>query len=247
MARNDNKTARRTLEVFEAFHQRKVPLSLAELARIVRAPTSSCHGIVRTMMMRGYLYNAGADRNLYPTKRLLQIAETIAQHDPVLGRITSSLARLRDASGETIVLGKWQDGVVLYLDVVEGRQMIRYTARSGQRHPAAASSIGKAILAQMDSKALAAWLKAHPLGKAGIKINLTLRQLHRQLRETRASGYCIAGGETEADVMAVAIALPSDGDPLGIAIAGPQTRIEPAAHRHGALLLKLRRELIDTK
>lgn len=246
MARNDNKTTRRTLEVFEAFHRRKTPLSLTELARIMKAPMSSCHGIVRTMMARGYLYNVGAEHNLYPTKRLLQMAETIARHDPVLPRITSSLARLRDASGETLVLGKWQDGAVVYLDVVESRHTIRFSAQPGQIQPVAASSIGKAILAEMDSAALAAWLSAHPLRGAGIKINLSLRQLHQQLKATRAAGYCVAGGETEADVMAVAVAIPSSGEPLGIAIAGPQARIEPAAHQHGALLLRLRQDIIET-
>lgn len=246
MARNDNKTARRTLEVFEAFHRRQSPLSLTELARLLRVPMSSCHGIVRTMVARGYLYNVDADRNLYPTKRLLQVAEGIARNDPMLKRITSALARLRDASGESVVLGKWQDDVVVYLDVLEGRQTIRYTARPGQTQPVVASSIGKAILAQMNDRAVTAWLKAHPLRKAGSRINISLRQLHQQLRMARSSGYCIAGGEIEANVMAVAVAIPSNGDPLGVAIVGPQMRIEPLAHRHGAWLLEFRQDIVTT-
>jgi DNA-binding IclR family transcriptional regulator len=245
MARIDNKTTRRTLEVFEAFHQRKTPISLTELARILRAPISSCHGIVRTLIARGYLYNVDAERNLYPTKRLLRLAETVAGNDPMLRRLTSSLSHLRDLSGETLVLGKWQNDVVIYLDVVESQQMIRYSAQPGDRQPVHFSSIGKAILAQMDDAALAAWLAANPLERQAPKMNMTARQLHRELKAARASGYCVAGGETEKDVMAVAIAVPAHGDSVGIAIAGPRSRIKPAARRHGALLLKLRKEIVD--
>ena len=245
MARNDNKTARRTLAIFEAFHQRKAPLSLTELARIVQAPMSSCHGIVRTMTARGYLYNVDASRNLYPTKRLLQIAETIVRNDPLLRRITSSLGSLRDACGETVVLGKWQSSVVVYLDVAESRQTIRFAARPGQAQPVAASSIGKAILAEMDDKGISAWLKAHPLRRTGTRINLSLSQLRRQLKAARVSGYCISDGETDSDVMAVAVTIPSNDDPLGVSIAGPRARIEPRINRHGALLLKFRQDIVD--
>jgi DNA-binding IclR family transcriptional regulator len=203
MARVDNKTARRTLEVFEAFHQRRTPISLTELARILKAPISSCHGIVRTLVARGYLYNVDAERSLYPTKRLLRIAETIAGNDPILRRLTSSLSQLRDVSSETLVLGKWQDNVVVYLDVAESQQTIRYSAQPGDMQPVHFSSIGKAILAQMDDERCAAWLAANPLERQAPKMNINARQLQRELKATRASGYCVAGGETAKDVMAV--------------------------------------------
>jgi IclR family transcriptional regulator, acetate operon repressor len=244
MARADNKTARRTLEVFEAFQQRKLPMSLTELARIMRVPMSSCHGIVRTLIARGYLYNVDAERTIYPTKRLLQIAEAIIGNDPILRRLSSSLSHLRDVSGETLVLGKWQRGAVVYLDVVESHQTIRYSAQAGDIQPVYFSSIGKALLAQMDNDALATWLAANPLKRQNLRMNTSLRQLHRELTATRTLGYCVAGGETTKDVMAVAIAVPSRGDPIGVAIAGPHVRMKPAARRHGALLLKLRNELV---
>jgi DNA-binding IclR family transcriptional regulator len=105
------------------------------------------------------------------------------------------------------------------------------------------SSIGKAILAQMDSGTLGSWLAANPLERQTAQPKFSVGQLRRELTATRTLGYCVAGGETTKDVMAVAIAVPSGGDPVGVAIAGPQFRVEPEARRHGALLLELRREI----
>lgn len=142
-------------------------------------------------------------------------------------------------------MGKWHGNVVVYLDVVESRQAIRYSAQPGDMQPVDFSSIGKAILAQMDDEALAAWLAANPLERQAPKMNTSVRQLHRELKAARASGYCVAGGETAKDVIAVAIAMPSRGDPIGVAIAGPHSRIKPPARRHGELLLSLRKEIAD--
>lgn len=242
MARTDNKTTRRTLEVLEAFQRHKVPMSLTELARTLRAPISSCHGIVRTLIARGYLYNVDADRNLYPTKRLLRIAETIAANDPVLRRLAPSLVELRDASGETLILGKRQDNVVVYLDVVESQQTIRYSAQPGDTKPLHSSSIGKALLAEMDGKALDVWLAHNPLKRKTAQTIISARKLRAELEAGRAVGYHTSSGETTADVMAVAIAIPSGGDPVGVTIAGPLFRIQPQLQRHAVLLLKLRKE-----
>jgi IclR family transcriptional regulator, acetate operon repressor len=241
--RPDNKTAGRTLEIFEAFHKRRAPVSLTELAHLLKAPVSSCHGIVRTLIARGYLYSIDADRTLYPTKRLLRIAESIESNDPILGRLVSSLSRLRDVSGETLVLGKWQDKVVVYLDVVESRQAIRYSAQPGDTRPVHFSSIGKALLANMDDEAVAKWFSANPVERLNQRTTTSTRQIAREIEMARKLGYCVAAGETTADVMALATAVPSDRDPIGIAIAGPIDRMKQSVKRHAALLLALRKEI----
>ncbi len=242
MARADNKTTRRTLQVLEAFQRHKAPMSLTELARALKAPISSCHGIVRTLLSWGYLYTVDDNRNLYPTGRLLRIAETIAANDPALNRLAGWLARLRDASEETVILGKRQDNVVLYLDVVESRQTIRYSAQPGDTKPLHSSSIGRALLAEMDGQELDGWLAETPLERKTALTITSPRRLRLEIEGGKAAGYHVSSGETTDGVMAVAVAIRSGRGAMGIAIAGPLSRIEPQAQRHAALLLKLKKE-----
>jgi DNA-binding IclR family transcriptional regulator len=242
VARTDNKTTRRTLEILEAFHRHKAPMSLTELARVLKAPVSSCHGIVRTLISRGYLYHVDADRTLYPTRRLLGIAEAIAANDPALRELAASLADLRDASGETLILGKRQDNAVLYLDVIESRQTIRYSAQAGDTKPLHSSSIGRALLADMAPEAFDAWLAKAPLERRTPLTVTSPRRLRHEIEAARDAGYHTSSGETTEGVMAVAVAIRLGGLPMGVAIAGPQFRIEPQLQRHANLLLKLRRD-----
>ncbi len=55
----DVKVAGRTLDIIEAFSQRRAPLLLTELAAAIGAPKSSCSELIRTLKRRGYLYALG--------------------------------------------------------------------------------------------------------------------------------------------------------------------------------------------
>src|SRR3546814_16140965 len=76
MDMNDGvKTAVRTVNLFEAFSRRKGPMTLTQLADALSAPISSCHGLVRTLSARGYLYPSEQNRAIYPPKRLFERSE----------------------------------------------------------------------------------------------------------------------------------------------------------------------------
>jgi IclR family acetate operon transcriptional repressor len=226
-ANGNVKTAGRTLDVFETFEAVRRPLSLSELARNLDIPVSSCHALVRTLKGRGYLYAVG-ERGLYPTRRILGLARTIAAHDPVLERLAPYLKTLRDATGETVLLGKRQDDCVVYLDVVEGPQTIRYTAQPGDLKPLHSSAIGKAMLGECGTAELDRLLAALPLPRVTPATVTDAARLAEEIRAGRAAGLYMTRGENVPDVMALAAAVRVNDEPYGIAVAGPLGRVEAA-------------------
>jgi IclR family acetate operon transcriptional repressor len=62
--------------LFEAFADAGGPLSLTEISQRISVPISSCHSIVRTLQIRGYVYVIEERKRIYPTKRLLGIAQS---------------------------------------------------------------------------------------------------------------------------------------------------------------------------
>jgi len=159
------KTAARTLDVFEIFAKVRDPMTLTELAARLGSPVSSCHALVRTLQARGYVYVLDARKRVYPTKRMLAVAQQIALNDPILERIGPVLEALMQETGETVILGKRQGDAVTYLDVIEGRQTIRYAANPGDTKPLHASAIGKAMLGTLDDADLSRLLKRLALPK----------------------------------------------------------------------------------
>lgn len=237
------RTAERTLTIFEAFESARGPLSLSELAHATDLPISSCHGLVQTLLSRGYLYSAGRRRQFYPTRRLLDLAQTLAAHDSFIDRIAASLHALRDRTKETVIVGKRQGDAVLYLDVIEGLHTIRYSARPGEYKPLHSSSIGKAMLGGLAPEALDAWLAEHRLKRITEDTITDAARLRRDLAEGRRRGYFVTRGENVADVTALAISLSINHERLGIALAGPSHRMHAQEARLATRLLELKRQL----
>lgn len=230
------KSAARALDVFEAFATARRPLTLKELAAAIAAPASSCHGLVRTLQARGYLYET-ARRRLYPTRRLLDVGRAVAAHDPLLERLAPVLAGLRDNTGETVILGQRQGGRVVYLEVAEGPRTVRYTAAPGEHKPLHSSAIGKALLGTLPAAERAALIAAEGLPRVTADTITDSERLEADLAAGRARGVFVTRGENVADVMAVAVPVVVNGERLGIAVAGPRARMEAAATEHARTLL----------
>lgn len=220
------KTAARTLDVFEVFARAKTPLTLTELANLIGSPVSSCHALVKTLQSRGYVYVLDERKRVYPTKRLLAAAQEIARNDPVLERLAPVLSALLRESGETVILGKRQGERITYLEVLEGRHTIRYSAEPGDTKPLHSSAIGKAMLGTLREGELQKLLKKLPLASITGHTITVVDELVRDLREGRERGYFVTRGENVVEVMGVAIARSIGDEPYGLAVAGPVYRCE---------------------
>mgnify|MGYP001495108388 CR=1 FL=1 len=220
------RAAARTLDIIESFAAAGGPLSLSELAAAIGAPMSSCHAIVRTLQARGYLYALERKRRLHPTRRLYDVAIAIARHDPLLERLRPALAALRDCTGETVVLARREGDEVVYLDVLESPQTIRYATRPGEKKPIHSSSLGKALLSVDDRAAFDAFLRRSPLRPITPNTITDGDVLWRQLQEGRRAGYIASRSENVIDVTAVAMLLEIGGETLALALAGPVGRYQ---------------------
>ncbi|HRP95343.1 MAG TPA: IclR family transcriptional regulator [Rhodocyclaceae bacterium] len=219
------KTAARTLDLFEVFAQTQAPLSLTDLSQRLHAPISSCHALVRTLQSRGYLYVLERRKRVYPTKRMLQVVEAIAGHDPLLEAVAPVLERLRDRLGETVILGNRQEDSVIYLEVVEGTHTVRYAAKPGDAKPLHSSAIGKAMLSGLKPDQLRALLERLPLARVTANTLTDIDTLLDDIEQGRRNGYFVTRGENVEDVSAIAIRREVNGEPFGIAIAGPSERL----------------------
>lgn len=229
--------AGRALDVFEVFAALHEPMSLTELSARIEAPLSTCHNLVRVLQLRGYVYALDHPRRFYPSKRIFEIASAIATHDPIVQRVLPILTALRDATGETVIIGKRQGDEVIYLEVIEGTHLIRYREEPGARKPLHSSAIGKAVLGSMDDDALAAFLRGRTFAQKTDRTIVAADRLLQDLSVSRERGYYMTVGENVSEVEAIAIVTHMVGQTLAIALAGPISRMQ---EHQAALVTALR-------
>jgi DNA-binding IclR family transcriptional regulator len=201
---------------------------------------SSCFGIVRTLEARGYLYEVKARGGYYPTKLLFEHARTIASHDPLAERFVPLLEKLREQTGETVLLAKRLDRQAVYLAVLDGLHSIRYSPKVGEFRPLHASASGKALLGGLAPVLRDELLAGMKLPRVTSRTITSRAALEADLEQARARGWYVTHGETVADLMAVAVPVELNGEIYSVALAGPMQRMEGAQKRQVKLLQELR-------
>jgi DNA-binding IclR family transcriptional regulator len=218
------KTAKRTLDIFEAFAAKQEPLTLSDLARQIRSPISSCHGVIRTLKARGYVYLLDK-RRYYPTRKLLDLGSRISPHDPVMERLLPHLETLRARTDETVMIGKREGDEIIYVVTIESVQTIRYSLHAGDRRPVHASAVGKALLGLLPDERLVEELRRLKL-KRFTDATLAADGLIADIRKSRRRGYFVTRGEFDPGGMGVARAFSIESESFAVGVAGPLSRVK---------------------
>lgn len=220
------KSAIRTVQLFSVFAEKKRPLSLAEIAERMKAPKSSCFELIQTFIHLGYVIALDGGKTYYPSRRLFETAEQINQFNPIREKVERALKSLRDATGETIFIGRLQGNQVAYTEVFDGTHAIRFTASSGDLKAIHASALGKALLGSLDEEAQNQLIGELKLTRFSEHTITRKKDLKDSLIQSEKQGIYTTVGEDLADVMAVAVPVKIQGHQLAIGIAGPVQRMQ---------------------
>jgi IclR family acetate operon transcriptional repressor len=230
------KSALRTLQILEIFAEMRRPLTLGELARSIDTPKSSCLALLVTLTERGYLYRVGPDASYYPTRRWLDNASQVAEHDSVAPDVKASLERLRDSTGETAIDAVLVGDRSVYLDVVESTELVRFTARAGESKPLHASASGRAQMGVLEEKERKALMGKLSLERITSRTRVSQRSLEQTVQEEWLRGWSANYGEFRPDVISVASGLKLHGTIHALVIAAPYQRVEAKVERIGEML-----------
>lgn len=236
------KSAQRIIEIFELYATRGEPATLTSIASALKMPKSSCLALLTTLASNGYLYEV-RQSGYYPTRRWLDKAQAISANDPLAEMIRPVLTGLRETTGETLIFGKLSDERILYIEVVESWQTLRYTAVAGEFKPLHGTASGKAALSalpEVERKALIATLDLKKLTPRTIT---DISTLERDIEEGIERGWHISHGENVADATAIAVPVLMRKDIYVLIVAGPAPRMETKLDAMGQRLREARREI----
>lgn len=231
------KTADRTLDLVELFAREQRPLSLSEMAELMGIPTSSAHGLVKTLQARSYLYEISRKLGYFPTKKLAQLTASITRAMPLLGTLEPHLSQLRENTNETVVLGKQQGDSVTYLDVFECHQSVRFSPAIGEAKPLHSTASGKAILASMPSAELEQFLRRAVFERHTPHTITDVELLRQNIETGRRRGWFNIEGEHIPDLMSIAAPVRIGDQTYVVIIGGPIQRFKPLMDAHARQLL----------
>jgi IclR family acetate operon transcriptional repressor len=190
------------------------PVGVSELARTTGIDKSAAHRLAVTLQAAGWL-DKTVDGRWRVTPDLIHLARQAGRASLVTS-MHPVLERLRDDTGETVILVAIDHDRLLVLDKAESRHALRISP-PGPHLPLRHSSAARAVAAHARSDELA-----------------DLRQIdpsldERTLSEVRRRGWAINDREIVSDTRVVGTAVRrADGLPLAaVIIAAPTSRVGP--------------------
>jgi DNA-binding IclR family transcriptional regulator len=212
----EHRTVSRVTTILEAAGQSKDGVRLAGLAALLDAPKSSVHGLVKGLVATGYLEERAGVYRLGPALDVL----VRPAHAEIVPSARRALESLQVAFDETAMLCRLVGDAVVYVEMVESSQMIRYAAPLNRRRPLYPTSSGKCFLAHFSPRRRQAYLAEHvEEARRG--------RVEEELDRIREQGYAVNRGETVPDVSAAASPILVGDRVVGcLAVAGPSARLD---------------------
>jgi DNA-binding IclR family transcriptional regulator len=222
-----SKIVDRTLDLLELFAEEKRPLSLSDIARLLKIPISSCHDVLQAMQARGYLYELAPRAGYYPTLRLQEIGKTISDHDPVVLRAEMRLRSLRDQLDESVLLAKVSGLQAHYLLTFEPTHPLRFTLKVGDNvRGLFATSGGRALLGSLDDQSLQQILATARIEPMTRRTITDMTDLRAAIEAGRARGWYLNREESQDGVTTISAPFRWSSAVYIVTVAGPSTRLD---------------------
>lgn len=217
----------RTLDVLEMLSTRADGLTLTQLTEALRMPKNSVFRIATTLTLRGYAERNETSKAYSLTRRLLAISHAAIGGRRLLEAASPVLTALRDATGETALLGTLSGAQGVVLDQVPSSYPVKVVVEVGHAFPLSTAAPAKAMLAFLPEAMRLNLVEQIRFYRHTSHSITTAQKYLEELEAARATGYALdRGEESESYTCAAAPVLDHRGQvAAALWISGPSDRL----------------------
>ncbi len=222
-------------------------ISVKEGAELLGVAPSTAHRLLSTLQAHGFVAQDPATRRYGAGPALLQVALSSLRRVDVRRVARPHLVALAAQTRATSSLAVAEGSTVRYLDSVEGPDVVRVRATTGEIVPAHLSAVGKAILACLPEAEIVRLYPSPNVAGPDGSASVPREALIAELEEIRQRGAAVMADENGLGVGAVGVPVVDvDGSVLaGIAVAVPASDFDEERGRFLAEAARQRARRIE--
>jgi DNA-binding IclR family transcriptional regulator len=195
----------RLLQLLELVVDAERALTVGEIATRLGIPKSTAWVLVQHLLARGYLLEQGEDNAFVVGPSLYRLATAALHRHPIRPLARPFLAELREQIGADIYLAVRSGDEVIYIDRLEGSQMLQIAAPLSAPRPLHCTAAGKLMLASSTDGLWERFRARGPHLPASTRNTITeLKALEGEIRRTAQRGYGLSDGERYEGVFSIA-------------------------------------------
>jgi IclR family transcriptional regulator, pca regulon regulatory protein len=195
----------RGLSVLRCFSAEHPALTLSEVARLTGLTRATARRLLLTFERLGYMRNDGRLFELTPLVLDLGYAYISSCKLPDL--VQPDMEALSERCNESVSASVLDGHEIVYIARVPTKRIMTIALSLGSRLPAAITSMGRVLLADLPEDELHARLVAMPVEKRAEHTETDPARLLAMIRHVRAQGWALVDQELEEGVRSVAAPL----------------------------------------
>jgi DNA-binding IclR family transcriptional regulator len=236
----DVKSAARALDIFELMADFPDGLTLTDIGNLLHIPLSSLHGLVNTLVSRGYLIRTEGTMIYRLGPSLVKIASSYRAQTDLVSIADPVMDRLRRITNETTSLSVLQGDMIVFIHKRPAEGVVQVVNPVGTRRYAHATGSGKIMLAFLPPEDIDRIYPEETLPALTPNTICTKTALKTALVEAREIQYAYDNEESEAGVWAVAGCIRNvEGQPIAsLSIVAPLYRIQTKDYKNWYQLVR---------
>jgi IclR family pca regulon transcriptional regulator len=192
----------RGLDLLRAFEPARPSMTLAELANAANLARPTASRILFTLEKLGYVRSRGGNFTLTP--RVLELGMAYIQATDIWDLTRPHLERLVAQTHESSSVAQLDGSDIVYVARVAVPKLIAIVVRIGTRFPAATTSLGKVLLADMSDDEVAAVLTVPTRSGIEPRFRPSNAQLFETLQQVRERGWAVTDEELANGIRSIA-------------------------------------------
>ncbi len=195
----------RGLSVIRAFDGEHPLMTLSDVSRRTGLTRATTRRVLLTLAALGYVATDGKQFELTPRVLDLGYAYVSSLHLPDIAQ--PFMEDLSERVHESVSVAVLDDDEIVYVARVPTKRIMAISLAIGSRLPAAWTSMGRVLLAQLDPAALGEFLRHTRHPPASARAITDVAGLTREIEAVRHQGYCLLDQELEDGIRSIAVPL----------------------------------------
>lgn len=200
-------------------------MKLGEVSRAAGVPKPTAHRLLRVLAESGMILEE--EKGIYGLgPQCLVLGSAFLDGLDLRREAKEVMEELVEKTGETCHLGIRDKDRVVYIEKVEGPQMVQLRSRVGLTAPLHASALGKALLARCSDEEVGKVMERVAEGRTRRTIT-GLQEFRLELGEIRRRGFAVDDMENEEGIRCVAAPVfdHSGKNIASLSVSGPEYRL----------------------
>lgn len=218
----------KVFKILEAIQGSPSGLTLKPICDVTGVHKSTAHRFLKHLEHDGYLIRT--DTGAYLIGPKFSQLSARANHRATLQAVARPILwELWKSTRETVNLATLDQGMVLYIEVIESPHEFRLASRVGSRRSLHATALGKALAAFLPEEQREKVLSAIQFQPVTANTIMNLVQFREELDIVRKQGYAVDEEETTLGARCVGAPILGAGQEViaAVSVSGPITRISP--------------------